>query len=246
MRRLLIDAGNTRLKLAQADGAHWQEVQNFPVSASGQWRQALQQLSGIEQVWISNVAGERVAGELRAAGELLQCPTHFIVSQAAQAGVRNGYREAALLGCDRWATLIAAWHQIGAACLVVGCGTAITIDALSDQGVFLGGLILPGLTLMQHSLVSATAQLQSSEGRYADFPCNTADAMISGALQAVCGAIQRQYALLGHPEAPVLLSGGDAPLVQATLGIPVVMMDNPVLLGLLTIAQEMNGKCPNE
>lgn len=246
MRLLVIDAGNTRLKLALVEGAAWQEVLNFPVVRSEQWRAALHRMSGVEQIWISNVAGEAVALELRAACECLHCPVNFIVSRPEQAGVRNGYGQAAQLGCDRWAALVAAWHQVRAACLVVGCGTAITIDALSDQGVFLGGLILPGLTLMQHGLISGTAQLHEAEGRYADFPRNTADAVLSGALQAACGAIQRQYALLGKPQAPLLLSGGDALRVQSVLGLPVVMMDNPVLLGLLIIAQEMNGKSRNE
>lgn len=236
MRRLLIDAGNTRIKLALVEAETWHHVQTFPVASQQELVLALQQFFAIEQVWISNVAGEAAAAQLRAACAVLHCPLHFITAQTEQAGVRNGYQEATQLGSDRWAALIAAWHRVGDACLVVGCGTAITIDALSSRGVFLGGLILPGLRLMRRNLVEGTAQLQISAGRTVDFPRNTADAIFSGAMQAVCGAIRHQSALLGEP--PVLLSGGDAPCVQAALGLPVVMMDNPVLTGLSIIAQQ--------
>ena len=127
-----------------------------------------------------------------------------------QCGVRNGYSSAAQLGSDRWAALISAWHMVSGKCLVVNCGTAITIDTLSGQGEFLGGLILPGVELMQRSLVAATDQLKSEQGEYAPFPLNTADALFSGAIQACCGAIERQYTLLDDDGAPVVLSGGAA------------------------------------
>ena len=129
--------------------------------------------------------------------------------------------------------------------MVVNCGTAITIDTLSGQGEFIGGLILPGFDLMQHSLAAATNQLKSVEakpgqGKYAQFPLNTADALFSGAMQACCGAIQRQYALLEDEDAPVVLSGGSAGLLQGNLNLPLRVMDNLVLRGLLLISQGSN------
>ena len=77
---------------------------------------------------------------------------HFIGAREKQCGVRNGYAKPAQLGSDRWAALIAAWHLVQRKCLVVDSGTATTIDTLSGQGEFVGGLILPGVELMQRSL----------------------------------------------------------------------------------------------
>ena len=192
----------------------------------------------MHQIYVSNVAGADVERPIRAACAARHWSPQFITSQSEQCGVRNSYAVPAQLGSDRWAALIAAWHRVGGACLVVGCGTATTIDALSDRGEFIGGLILPGIELMQRSLTVGTAQLQAMDGGYAAFPRNTADAILSGAIQAGCGAIQRQHALLGKADAPVLLSGGAAQRLQPHIGLPVVMMDNPVLQGLLLIAQE--------
>jgi type III pantothenate kinase len=205
--KLLIDAGNTRIKWACVNGDIWSHRGALPVEQAGELMQQFAGVSDLQQIWASNVAGEEVAQYIRniKAGQI-----NFVVAREMQCGVRNGYSNAGQLGSDRWAALIAAWHLVHAKCMVVNCGTAITIDTLSEQGKFLGGLILPGVDLMQRSLVAATDQLRLEQGKYAAFPLNSADAMYSGAIQACCGAIERQYALLGDDSAPVVLSGGAA------------------------------------
>ena len=246
MMRLLIDAGNTRIKLALADGEDWRPVENLPVrpaeDPNPRLDDGLERLTAgspaVEQVWVSNVAGDEVARHIHAACAARHWSPRFIAAQPAQCAVRNGYEQPAQLGSDRWAALIAAWHQTGGRCLVVNCGTATTIDTLSARGEFMGGLILPGVNLMQRGLIAATAQLSAGDGAYADFPRNTADALLSGAIQASCGAIRRQHALLNDDDAPVLLSGGAAAQLRPHLNLPLRMVDNLVLQGLLLIAQE--------
>ena len=202
-------------------------------------------LHDIEQIWVSNVAGEGIAQHICNIGVGRSMQLHFIVTRETQCGVRNGYFKASQLGSDRWAALIAAWHLIRGKCLVVNGGTATTIDTLSEQGEFLGGLILPGVELMQRNLGAAT-QLQLTEGKYAPFPLTSADALYSGAIQASCGAIERQYTLLNDNNVPLLLSGGAAGLLhpylnQKLFNVPPRVVDNLVLEGLLLIAQEANG-----
>jgi type III pantothenate kinase len=195
-------------------------------------------LRDTEQIWVSNVAGERVARYLCNIGTSRTVKPRFVVSQQQQCGVRNSYFQVAQLGSDRWAALIGAWYLMRNECLVVNSGTATTVDALSAQGEFTGGVILPGVELMQSSLNASTAQLKSDQGKYVPFPKNTADAMLSGAIQASCGAIQRQHALLTHDKASVVLSGGVARVLQDHLTMPLRVVDNLVLQGLLIIAQE--------
>lgn len=243
--KLLIDAGNTRIKWAVVDssgagGSNWQHSGTLPVAQSGGLSQHLAGLQQIRQAWVSNVAGEKVAQHIRNACAPSQ--PHFIVAQAVQCGVHNGYASPAQLGSDRWAALIAAWYQVRGACLVVNSGTATTVDALSAKGEFLGGLILPGMELMQRNLYDATAQLQATQGQYAPFPLNTADALYSGAVQASCGAIERQHALLGQSSAPVMLSGGAAAALCEHLNAPLRIVDNLVLQGLWLIAQEADAQ----
>ena len=238
--RLLIDAGNTRIKWAVAEGGAWLQSGALPVGQASELAHQFAGLYDIRQVCVSNVAGEAVAQHIRNACAQFARPC-FIAAQEAQCGVRNGYSTPSQLGSDRWAALIAAWHLVRGACLVVNSGTATTVDALSAKGEFVGGLILPGVELMRHSLCDATVQLQAAEagnGGYAPFPRNTADALYSGALQATCGAIERQHVLLDVCDAPVVLSGGAAAMLRDRLNVPLRIVDNLVLQGLLLIAQE--------
>lgn len=281
---LLLDVGNSRVKWAQAEGAQWlrhdhtqcERLAAYPlrvlrqgVAGIAEWpvlRQTFATLPQPHKILVSNVAGEEAAQQVRAACAGWRCPVEFISAKAEQCGVLNAYEQAEQLGSDRWAALIAAWHHERAACLVVSCGTATTIDTLSGKGEFLGGLILPGVDMMRSSLATGTAQLRMGEGSWREFPRNTADAMISGAIRATVGAILLQYELLGVPGARCLLGGGAADSVQTHLnvelaqrdlvsltrlrgrageretglpvGLPLLRMDNMVLQGLQIIGQE--------
>lgn len=236
--KLLIDAGNTRIKLARVSDAGWLSGGELHTQQAADLPQYFADYPDVQQVWVSNVAGDAVAQHIRAACATRHWMPQFIVARASQCGVSNGYAQPGQLGSDRWAALLAAWHQVRGSCLVVNCGTATTVDALSATGEFIGGLILPGVELMQRSLCDATAQLSAAQGVYRPFPLDTASAMLSGAVQASCGAVERQHALLGDAAVPVLLSGGAAGMLQAHLGVPLRVVDNLVLQGLLLIAQE--------
>ncbi len=235
MKRLLIDAGNTNIKLASVTGGDWSEVTSLP---SGRVRDLdLGQFIDAGQAWASNVAGDEVAMQISRACKERGIPLHFVEALPMQCGVRNGYDVPVQLGSDRWASMIAAWHLVKKPCLVVSCGTATTVDALSDGGEFLGGLILPGIELMQKSLIDATALPEPAQGRHAGFPRNTADAILSGAIQATCGAITRQHERLDAGSS-VLLCGGAARLVLPHLALQAEIVDNLVLMGLELIARD--------
>lgn len=238
--RLLVDAGNTRIKWALTRGDKWLEVGELSTAEAATLSRRLARGAEITEVWCSNVAGDMVAEGL-SRGEWA-ARWHFVSAGVRQCGVHNGYESPERLGSDRWAALIAAWHLVGGSCLVVGCGTATTVDALSDRGEFLGGLILPGLDLMRSSLCGATARLRSETGHCVAFPRNTADAVWSGAVLATCGAIRSQHELLaaqvGSSALPVVLGGGAAEYLCGQLNLPLRLVDNPVLQGLWLIARE--------
>ena len=235
--KLLIDAGNTRIKWALVRGAEWWRAGMLETAAPQMLSGDFAGLSEVREIWVSNVAGEAIAQEIRA----LKLGPHgapvFLRASEACAGVHNSYAQPSRLGSDRWAALIAARAMTTQTCLVVNAGTATTIDTLCADGTFAGGLILPGIELMQRSLIKRT-RLSVAAGRYAHFPDNTADALFSGAIQATCGAIVRQNALLADADAPVLLSGGAATLLQPHLQLPVRLVDNLVLRGLEIVAME--------
>lgn len=236
---LLIDAGNTRIK--------WALV--APDSGLGGWLAsgavAHAQLDTLGAQWarltisealLSNVAGSAIAARLRA---MLPVAASDFVSLPQLAGVSNGYRNPAQLGCDRFAAAIGARALApGQAVIVANCGTATTIDAITADGVFLGGMILPGLGLMASSLARNTAQLPQITDAAplpAGFADNTDDAILSGCLAAQTGAIERAVRM--HGAQACLLSGGAAPRIAQTLALPFQLVDNIVMLGLQTAAR---------
>ena len=236
---LLVDIGNSRCKWVRAQHGRWSQPQVCD-NAELELLQADMLRDPPHRVLLSNVAGDEVAARVRAFFAGAPCEPEFIRAEAERCGVRNGYRVPQQLGSDRWAALIAARWRVPGACLVVNCGTATTVDALSAQGEFLGGLILPGLSLMLHSLHANTAQLNAAGGAAQDFPKETADAMWSGALRATQGAIRHQFEALQRREGAVrcLLGGGAAGRVMQGLPVPAEHFEHMVLHGLQILGEE--------
>jgi type III pantothenate kinase len=157
---LAIDAGNTRIKWGAHDGRGWAATGAIATADSARAGDAWSSLPHIDGAIASNVAGPGVARDLAAACGARGVTLRVIESQAVQAGVVSGYRDPAQLGADRWAALVAAHAAGGGHKLVVNAGTALTVDALTGEGRFLGGLIVPGPALMRRSLDRGTAGLR--------------------------------------------------------------------------------------
>lgn len=238
---LALDAGNSRIKWGM-----WQD-RGFIAQGSIATRDAaglfdvLHVHAQPDAVIGSNVAGADVAANVERALQPCKRPVRWIASQAAQCGVASHYAAPEKLGTDRWAALIGAHRRGLGASIVVDAGTAVTIDALTAQGEFLGGLIVPGIELMAQALARGTAGLPLEQGGYEDFPRTTANAIHSGAVQAIVGAIERvAHALQArvHAEASVILCGGAAPALAPRLAQPSVLAPALVLEGLVEIARE--------
>jgi len=238
MRVLAVDAGNSRIKWGVWED-EWSSQDATPTLQVDTLSAVWSSLLPAHAIFASSVAGPHVRTWLDEWARTHGMQVHWLVSRKEQCGVRNAYREPSQLGTDRWASLIAAWHFVRGAALVVNAGTAVTIDALDAEGVFRGGVILPGLALMASALASGTAGLPAAPGAFAVFPDNTADAIASGALLAVCGAIDRMSrALVESGATPqIVASGGTAAAVSARLGMPVLSVPYLVLEGLRIVAE---------
>src|SRR5688500_16363421 len=238
---LTVDSGNTRLKWGLHDGSHWLKQGAIPQGSRELLEREWKNLPEPSRIVISNVANPEVKEELSELLAQWKPDPEWIAAVPYQCGVRNYYARPAQLGSDRWAALVAAWVSERQGCLVVDAGTAMTVDALSDTGEFLGGIITPGIDLMQKILVEDIESLKSGDGKFCDYPDSTADALYSGAVHALAGAIERMSALLAGTLGRVpecILSGGAAQQLQPQLNVNVKVMDNLVLQGLLAIARE--------
>lgn len=226
---LCLDAGNSRLKCGLFDGKRWRMQGALDYDA---FDDLVAELSAAPaRIVACNVAGDAVRQRIEALAARLGCPLDWLTSSASACGVRNAYDNPAQLGADRWAALIGARSLHAGPAVVVMAGTATTMDLLDGTGRFLGGLILPGLALMRAALAHNTAGLPHAAGRYQSIPTNTDDAIVSGAIHATLGAIERMRATLGE-DALCLLSGGAAGELVPHLELPQRQIDNLVLEGL--------------
>ncbi len=236
---LLVDVGNTRLKWGAYELGQWREKDAIPtkdVSAlASRWQ-------GLNPAWvgISNVAGQGIVKAIEQA-----CPVgtkiYWLRPEAGAHGIRNRYAAPASLGADRYAALIAA-HKMGLGhAVVASLGTALTVDALTAAGEFLGGIIAPGYRTMLRSIEQSTQGVHIGPGQWSAFPTNTNDALETGMLSALAGAVEAQrnrLEALVAAEATVLLTGGDAALIKPLLRAPLCSVEDLVLEGLLWIARE--------
>jgi len=237
-RRLLVDAGNSRLKWVVSEGGQWRDQGNSDYADLSGFMQRL--APGIDCI-IASVARATHERQLAALLGASGIVPRWLSAEAGFADVKNTYTEPRQLGVDRWMGLIAARQRTRSPVLVVSVGTAMTVDALAADGVFLGGLIVPGVSLMQQALRQGTARVAVQAGAWRTFPRNTADAVQSGIVAALCGAIQQQYAHLAEAAAApphCLMTGGDAGKVWPHLKISAEHVPALVLEGIDRVTRE--------
>jgi len=234
---LAVDCGNSRLKWGLHENGGWRKAGTVPVSELARLENSWRRLVPADKVVVANVAGRSVRKRLESLFARRSMVPTWVKAKRHECGVTNGYGRLDQLGPDRWAALIGAWSILRGPCLVVTAGTATTVDVLRGDGRFVGGVILPGLDLMKRSLARNTAELPLARGRFSAEPRNTADAIETGCLLAQAGAIERAFATTEHGAACVL-AGGAAGRIARHLSIPVRLVDNLVLEGLVRIAQD--------
>ncbi len=233
---LLLDFGNTRLKWALTMPSRVllrQGAIEYAPAVLDDWCHMLA-AENIRQIRYASVVTSMLEADVLSR---FPVPAERFEVTAAAGSLRNAYGTPHTLGVDRWAAAIGAWSLVAEPCLVVGAGTATTIDLIDSEGsvgVYRGGLILPGIDLMLHSLHQRTAHLPAATGSYRaapDVADNTHDAMTSGAIEATCGAIERMGQRL-PADAPWLVHGGCAALLQVALGDRLRIAEDLVLAGL--------------
>ncbi|MCC6917418.1 type III pantothenate kinase [Nitrosomonas sp.] len=241
---LAIDSGNTAIKWGLHDGERWLANGSTLQDRRMMLKQSWTRLPIPSLVLISNVAGLQAEKDLAVLLQPWQVPPRLISAKASQCGVINRYTRPEQLGCDRWMALIAARHRVQRACLVVDIGTAMTADALAATGEFLGGIIVPGPDTMKQALAGRAGTFAiPNSGSFQNFPINTANALFSGMIQALTGALERMHDQLssysnGQIPAEIILTGGGAALLAPHIRISHQIVDNLVLEGLIIIAGE--------
>ena len=250
-RFLLLDGGNSQLKWAWVENGTFSEVGRAPY----------RDLTQLGEEWLQfadedvKIVGCAVCGSVKKAmvEEQLTHPVEWLSSMPQALGIRNHYRRPEEHGSDRWFNALGSRRFTQNACVVVSCGTAVTTDALTEDNHYLGGTIMPGFHLMKEAMALKTANLNRPIGKVYPFPTTTPNAIASGMMDAVCGALMMMHGRLkdktgeGKPVDIIITGGGAARVVQA---LPesfvhdnqVKIVDNLVIHGLLHWIAHRNGQ----
>lgn len=215
---LQIDRGNTRLKWRLCDasgevtrGAILNEEGYFPLADA-----VANYL--IQQIIVVSVLGEASdhAFASWATAQFAVVP-RFAKAKFQCAGVTNGYKHPERLGVDRWLAMLAGYSRAKGACVVVDCGSAITVDLIDRNGLHQGGYISPGIAALHRALAANThgVKITDKHGSFDLSPGrDTTSAVSSAQLNMFAGLVQRAAQQLsvieGAASSPALLvTGGD-------------------------------------
>lgn len=160
--KLLIDIGNSRIKWLYGN-----EVPGIveAVSYKTNWQEKLYRAFHLmptpDLIGLSSVNNSEIEETIiDLADQLWQKPVKIFQAQKqTNSTLTVGYEDASKLGTDRYLAMLGARGLCKEALCVVGCGTAITLDVIDDHGRHLGGLILPGIRLMENALLNNTQKL---------------------------------------------------------------------------------------
>lgn len=245
--RLLLDMGNSRLKSAVlSDAGELCQYVSTAYNSHKPIETLAKHLSGyyaIQSATIVSVLGSEFQGQVVSLFRQLNTPLRWVESEAKANGVVNRYDPPQQLGSDRFVALVAARHAFPAqCCIVIDCGTAVTVDALSDSGEFWGGVIIPGLRLWSNSLIKGAGQL--NEYQIDDtslFSRNTAQAIGSGsifgltsAIEGICNKMTSEIQQLsqGNNSLKLVICGGDAEIICDYSQLKFELIPHLVLMGL--------------
>lgn len=215
--KLLIDFGNTRLKWASLvdgrmlpGGVFAHAGKPLLTELRSEWAK----LARVEAALVASVVSPAREEELcEVVRERFGVHAEILRSPAVALGVRNAYPQPERLGIDRFLALAALHAVHPRAQVLASVGTALTLDALAADGRHHGGVIVASPQLMREAIGTGAARVGAVNGRFCDIPDNTADAVVSGALYAAIGAIDRFCAVAAtrFDTPPILvLTGGGA------------------------------------
>ena len=225
---LVVDIGNTTIRLGLWDGVAVQEASAVPTGEVGRALELGARLLEVASGRRPGAALSTVVPGAEAAWERW-CQQRrrplFVVRGDTRTPLINRYRQPERLGPDRLAGAVAAVRRRGAPVIVVHLGTATVVDAVSERREYLGGAIVAGVDTGLAALAEETAGLPRVEARLVPGPIgpDTETGLRAGASFGAAALVEGMVARLRRAvgrQAPVVMTGGHADLVAACLDEP--------------------------
>lgn len=222
---LVCDVGNTETTLGVYEGetmrAHWRIMTDVP-RTSDEFGLLLRQLLIDEGINPTHIVGASIASVVpRITGPLAEACTAWLadrpvilIDARSKLPIKLDVEEPMTVGADRIVNTLAASQLFKKDTIVVDLGTATTFDCITSDGVFLGGVIAPGVLMMVEALSRRTAKLPATElvlpkkviGRRTEE--NIRAGVIYGAADGIDGLVRRIKTEWPRSSAPFVVATG--------------------------------------
>jgi type III pantothenate kinase len=222
---LVFDVGNSETTIGLFNGemlrGHWRIITSVPRTADefGVLIGSLLESGGydtdkIDGVAIGSVVPAVTGPLVEACSRYLPASSSVVVDAKAGLPIKLDVDEPMTVGADRIINTLAASRLYGRDCIVVDLGTATTFDCITAEGVFIGGIIAPGVQTSADTLTRKTSKLPATElvvpqhaiGRRTEDCIRSG--VIFGAADAIDGAVRRIKAEWPHRETPLVIATG--------------------------------------
>lgn len=238
---LFLDAGNSRVKAAAYIDGRWQDV--FRASYQAEELEVLLRNMGdiyhrIVLVSVNKAFNRKSLQDYFNRSRTISGDTPDIVAveypMIPATSIR--YRSPGTLGLDRYMACLGAWNLSGGDVIVTDAGTACTIDVMIRPGIYLGGVIMPGLGMMISALADGADGLFTVESELPQVwpPDTTRRALQAGTAGTFLAAWNSHVSrgLSVYPESRIWVTGGDAHFIRENTTLSVNLHEYLVFEGM--------------
>lgn len=250
---LAIDVGNTNIVLGGIENG--EDIFSARLASdrnktADQYALDIQGILSMHRVDIDSVEGGIISSVvpylqtvIPQAVKLLTGIDIMVVGPGIKTGLDIRTDNPGAVGSDLIVGAVAARSKYKLPIAIVDMGTATTVSVIDDKGVYLGGMIIPGLWVSVNALSSQAAQLPYIDlnGNAKVLGTNTVDCMRSGALighaAMLDGIIDRLEEELGMPVSAVL-TGGVSPMVAPYCNRKFNLEPDIIIRGLILLYEK--------
>ena len=219
-KRLLINIGNTHTSFVACESDQFVECIKTDTKAILDWTDIPLNLADYDSIWASSVVSQ-----VRAHLSQICAQVNWI-SVNLNSPLKFDHYDPQTLGNDRFANAVAAAMSFESSVMVIDCGTAITTEVINAEKQFLGGVILPGLSMSYNALNQNTSLLPLLENEpqlSSVIAKNTENAIKAGVQNAAIGALEKIIAETKsalNDTLSIIITGGDKAFFSTQLGFP--------------------------
>jgi type III pantothenate kinase len=242
----LFDSGNSRLHFGKWNGETVFDTVHIPYPASeAELTETILKIientvpEGIAACSVSPKFGNLVISSLLSVSK----GNLRVARKSCDIGLQVRYDRPENYGIDRALAAYAAYHYFRNSCVVIAIGTAITVDAITEDGTIKGGYIYPGEELMAFALSAKTGLPEVNIGEVSFDLGNSTESCISNAISlGLSGAVRflvEKASESVNAQGRIMITGGGAERFFQYIDDSAILRPNLVLEGLGLVFEKL-------